>query len=111
MPIPAPGPSDEELIESVVADYERAIESQDLGLFRRIKPNLSSDEENRLRQAFQAGRQNVNIEILELDLSDDTARVRLVRRDTVNGDFLPPFKQLLSLRKTGGGWSIESIGR
>ena len=100
-PAPAPGPSDNELIRALVDDYERAIETRDLDLFRRIKPNLSSDEENRLRQAFQAGRQNVNIEILELDVSDDTARVRLVRRDSVNGDFLPPFKQLLSLRKTG----------
>ena len=64
-----------------------------------------------MKQAFQAARQNVTIEILELELSDDTAWVRLVRRDSVNGDFLPPFEQLLSLRKAGRGWTLESIGR
>ena len=110
-PAPAAGPSDEELIRSLVADYERAIETQDLELFRRVKPNLSSDEESRLRQAFQAGRQTVTIEILDLSVSDDMARVRLVRRDSINGDSLPQFEQLLSLRKGPGGWVVETIGR
>jgi hypothetical protein len=110
-PAPAAGPSDEELIRSLVADYERAIEAQDLGLFRRVKPNLSGDEESRLKQAFQAGRQDVNIEILELSVSDDLAAVRLRRRDSMNGTTLPPFEQALSLRKGPGGWVVETIGR
>ncbi len=105
------GPSDKELIRSLIADYGRATETQDLGLFRRVKPNLSSDEEGTLRQAFKAAQQSVNIEILALELSDGLAQVRLVRRDLVNGDALPPFEQLLSLRKGPGGWGVETIGR
>ncbi len=112
-PAPAAGPSDEELIESLIADYERAIETQDLGLFRRVKPNLSDDEESVLRRSFQAGRATIDIEILALSVSDDKkmAQGRLVRRDSINGDFLPPFEQLLSLRKGPGGWGVETIGR
>ena len=112
-PAPAAGPSDKELIRSVIADYERAIETQDLGLFRRVKPNLSDDEESVLRRSFQAGRATIDIEILALSVSDDKkmAQVRLVRRDSINGDFLPPFEQLLSLRKGPGGWGVETIGR
>ena len=111
VPAPPPGPSDEELIRTLVGDYGRAIETKDLGLFRRVKPNLSGDEEQRLRQAFQAGQQDVNIEFLDLSVSGNTARVRLVRRDGMNGNALKPFEQTLSLRRGPNGWAVESIGR
>jgi hypothetical protein len=110
-PEPATGPSDEQLIHALVEDYGRAIETKDLGLFRRVKPNLSGDEEQRLRQAFQAGKHDVNIEILDLSVSGNTARVRLVRRDGMNGNTLKPFEQVLSLRRQSAGWAVESIGR
>jgi serine/threonine-protein kinase len=110
-PAPPPGPSDEELIRALVEDYGRAIETKDLGLFRRVKPNLSGDEEQRLRQAFEAGQHDVNIEILDVSVSGNTARVRLVRRDGMNGNALKPFQQVLSLRRGPSGWTVESIGR
>ncbi len=110
-PAPPPGPSDDELIRTLVGDYGRAIETKDLGLFRRVKPNLSGDEEQRLQQAFEAGQQDVNIEILDLSVSGNTARVRLVRRDTIDGNALKPFEQVLSLRRSPKGWAVESIGR
>ena len=100
-PKPPPGPSDEELIRKLVEDYGHAIETKDLGLFRRVKPNLSGDEEQRLRQAFEAGEHDVNIEVLELSVSGSTARVRLMRRDGMNGNTLKPFEQVLSLRGLG----------
>ncbi len=110
-PVPA-GPSDEDLIRTLVADYGRAIETKDLGLFRRVKPNLSGDEQKRLQQAFAAEtRQDVNISILDLSVSGGTAHVRLARRDTIDGRAIDPFEQVLTLRRGDAGWTVESIGR
>jgi hypothetical protein len=99
------------LIRELVGDYGRAITTKDLALFRRVKPNLSGDEEQRLRQAFEVGEQNVNIEIAAVEVSGNTARVRLVRRDTIGGKAIKPFEQALSLRRGPQGWTVESIGR
>lgn len=114
-PPPAPptpaGPSDEELVRTLVADYGRAIENQDLNLFRQVKPNLSGAEESRLRQAFQGPPHEVNIQVNDVDLSGDSGRVRVVRRDRMNGNSLPPINQVLSVRKVSGRWVLESIGR
>ncbi len=110
-PAPARGPSDEELIRALVGDYGRAIATKDLALFRRVKPNLSGDEEHRLKEAFEVGEQDVEIQITAVEVSGDSAQVHLVRRDTIGGNALAPFKQVLSLRRGPGGWQVESIGR
>ena len=110
-PAPPPGPSDETLIREVVGEYGRAIATKDLGLFRRVKPNLSGDEEQRLREAFEVGEQEVSIEITSVEVTGESARVRLVRRDTIGGKALRPFEQVLSLRRGPRGWTVESIGR
>jgi hypothetical protein len=94
-----------------VGDYGRAIETKDVGLFRKVKPNLSGDEEHRLRQAFEVGEQDVNIDIATVEVTGDSARVRLVRRDTIAGRAIEPFEQVLSLRRGPRGWAVESIGR
>ena len=115
MPAAAPkatGPTDEELIRKLVADYGRAIETKDIGLFRRVKPNLSGDDEERLKQAFAAPtRQDVEISILDVSVTGSTAHVRLSRRDTIDGNAVSPFQQELTLRRGPGGWTVESIGR
>jgi hypothetical protein len=95
----------------VVADYGRAITTKDLALFRRVKPNLSGDEEQRLREAFQVGDQVVAIEITAVEVTGNSAHVRLVRTDTVGGQAFEPRAQLLSLQRGPRGWTIESIGR
>jgi hypothetical protein len=110
-PAPVRGPSDEEQIRALVGDYGRAIATKDLELFRRVKPNLSGDEEHRLKEAFEVGEQDVEIQITAVDVSGDRAEVRLVRHDTIGGNVLAPFKQVLSLRRGPGGWRVESIGR
>jgi hypothetical protein len=46
-----------------------------------------------------------------MNLSGDTARVRLVRRDAIDGKALKPFEQVLLLRRGPQGWAVESIGR
>ena len=47
------GGAEEPAIRRVLADYGRAIEGKDLALFRSVKPNLSGDEEKRLRRRLQ----------------------------------------------------------
>ena len=110
-PEPARGPSDEAQIRDLVGDYGRAIVTKDLALFRRVKPNLSGDEEQRLRQAFEVGEQDVDIKITAVEVSGDTAHVRLVRTDTIGGKAFKPREQVLSLRRGPQGWTVESIGR
>jgi hypothetical protein len=95
----------------VVASYARAIETKDFGLFRRVKPNLSRDEERRLREVLQAGDQRVSIDVLEIKIAVDSARVRVLSRYTIDGVSQKPFEQLLALRRGPGGWIIEEIKR
>ena len=94
-----------------MGDYGRAIATKDLALFRRVKPNLSGDEEQRLRQAFEVGEQDVDIKITAVEVSGDTAHVRLVRTDTIGGKAFKPREQVLALRRGPQGWTVESIGR
>jgi serine/threonine-protein kinase len=108
---PAAHPPDDAAIRDVVASYARAIETKDFGLFRRVKPNLSHDEERRLRDVLQAGEQRVSIDVIEVKIAADTARVRVLSRYTIDGVSQKPFEQLLSLRRGPGGWVIEEIKR
>ena len=38
----------------MIAEYGRAMETRDLALYRALKPDLSSEDEKRLREAFKA---------------------------------------------------------
>ena len=60
-PAPSPPPAtsstpsvaqEEAAIRQVLATYERAIEGENVDLFRQIKPNLSADEAKRLQSSF-----------------------------------------------------------
>ena len=112
MPPATPAPvNDEPAIRRLVAEYARAIEQKDLALFRAIKPNLSADEEQRLRAAFGAtSSQEVTISIVDLKISGGQATVRINRRDAVDGH-VATSQQTLLLAKSGGSWSIREIGR
>jgi serine/threonine protein kinase len=104
-------PSDEPAIRKVISDYGRAIESKDLDLFRSIKPNLSGDEEQRLRAAFQGSqRQKVAITIDGIRIAGSEATVRLTRRDTLDSHTVTS-QQTISLARVGGSWVIRDIGK
>jgi hypothetical protein len=114
--VPAPSPTairppDDQAIRELVASYARAIETKDIELFRRVKPSLSRDEERRLREALQGGEQRVSVEVLDMKIGGDTARVRLLSRYTIDGKTQKPFEQLLSLRRGPNGWVVEEIRR
>src|SRR5262249_49172874 len=52
-PAPAAASNEEAAIRKVVEAYGNAIQAKDLGLFRAVKPNLSPEEEKRLRAIFK----------------------------------------------------------
>jgi len=102
----------EEAVKHVLDSYEAAIETKDIDLFRRVKPNLSADEERRLRKAFESTRSHeVTITIEGLDCREDRCVARLARRDTLDGSIVSSFPQTLKLGPGKDGLVIEEIGR
>jgi tetratricopeptide (TPR) repeat protein len=112
-PLPATPPPAEVAVRQVVADYGRAIETQDLALYRSVRLSLTADEEKRLRQAFASVRsQEVLITIEAVEVVGDRAVVRATRLDTVDGRTLSPRPTSFTLyRDASGTWRIEAIGR
>ena len=103
---------DEQDIRRLITDYAQAIETRDIPLFKKVKPNLSKEEEDRLRRAFETIQsQVVKITVLAIEVQGGQATARLARRDTINGSLVSSFPQTLSLGKGAGGWIIEQIGR
>jgi hypothetical protein len=102
----------EDAVRRLIATYERAIETKDLELFRSVKPNLSAEEERRLRKAFASTRTHeVEISIEALDCGQAGCVARLMRRDTLDGSIVSSFPQTLRLGPAAGGMVIEEIGR
>ena len=107
--------SDDLAIRAAIRNYERAIESKNLDLFRTVRPGLSAAEETRLRESFrQADSQDVEIVINSLRIEGSTATVGLSRRDTiVSGGRRQSVssQQTLRLVRNATGWIIAEIGR
>lgn len=107
----SPNP-DEADVRRLITDYGRAIQEHDLPLFKKLKPNLTKDEEARLRHAFETVKsQIVNITILDVGIDGSRSVVRLSRRDTIAGSLVSSFPQTLALQKGTEGWVIDQIGR
>ncbi len=106
---------DEAAIRQVLADYERAIETKNLALFREVKPNLSAPDEKRLTDAFRnTDTQQVELTVNSIAIQGDAATVNVTRRDIItvrgraqNGDSRP---QSFVFSKAGGKWVIVQIG-
>jgi hypothetical protein len=102
----------DDAVRRVVAAYERAIETKDLDLFRSVKPNLTPDEEKRLRRAFESTKSHeVAITVEALECQDGRCVARLTRRDTLDGSIVSSFPQTLRLGAAREGYVIEEIGR
>ena len=98
-------------VRKIVAEYGRAIEEKDLQLFKRLKPNLTADDEQKLRNAFQGGgSHSVRITIADVKVSGEQATVRLSRQDQIDGH-TQTSQQTLQLTKGPSGWTIREIGR
>ena len=112
---PTPVETDDAAIRRVVMNYARAIESKDIGLFRRVKPNLSADEQRRIEDGFRAvTSQQVDMTILSIEQHGDDASVRLRRRDTIQAggrQQTTESQQTMTLTRSASGWVIRDIGR
>jgi tetratricopeptide (TPR) repeat protein len=110
----ASGVDEKPAVLAVIADYARAIEQKDLGLYRRVWPTLSSGEEKKLKAAFGAVQDHkvvIRIESVQVDASGTHATVRMGRNDTVKGKPIGTRSQTVSLVKQGGTWTISAIGQ
>jgi len=104
--------SQEEAVKRLLETYQRAIETKDLGLFRRVKPNLTGEEERRLRKAFDSTKtQQVTITVAAVDCQEKSCVVHLNRRDTLDATIVSSFPQTMRLTQGDGGFVIEEIGR
>jgi protein kinase-like protein len=110
---PAPAEDDDAAIRRLVATYGRAIESKDVALFRSIKPNLSEQEERRLREGFRAvTSQHVTLTVLSIARHGDEATVSVRRRDTIQAAGRPQTSeshQTVRVARTNGNWVITDI--
>jgi hypothetical protein len=108
----APGPSDDALIRKLIGDFQRAIENKDVALYRALRPSLSSDEERKLRAAFENVRsQEVELHVDQVSLDGATAVARVRRSGKVNGQAVPTVQQVFRLVKGPSGWLIRDIGQ
>ena len=115
-PDPAREPTreeDEAAIRRALATYARAIESEDLSLFKSVKPNLSAEEERRLVESFRAiSSQRIDLTVQSIERKGSTAVVRIRRRDTIQAGGRPQSvqsQQTLTLTRSDGGWVIVEI--
>jgi len=106
---------EEAAIREALATYERALESENLDLFRRIKPNLSADEAQRLQSSFDAmDSHELGLEIQSIVIEGDRATVNLTRRDVIvfRGRSNESSRtQTFMLAKIAGSWIITQIGQ
>jgi serine/threonine protein kinase len=111
----SPVETDDAAIRRTVQSYARAIETKDIALFRRLKPNMTGDEQRRIEDGFRAvASQQVNINILSVEVHGQDASVRLRRRDTIHAggrEQTTESVQTMTLVRSGSGWVIREIGR
>ena len=107
---------EEAAIRQVLAEYERALETKNIALFREVKPNLSPNEEKRLTDAFRTtDSQDVQITVNSIAIDGDNATVGVSRHDIItikgrsqDGNTRP---QSFVLSRAGGKWVIVQIGQ
>jgi serine/threonine protein kinase/tetratricopeptide (TPR) repeat protein len=99
-------------IEKLVHDYALVFETQDMDLYRRIKPNLSPDEAEALDRLFKRVKSyEVAVEINSVEVRGTSATAVISRQDTMNGKPSGRISQKLFLSKAGDRWIIESLGQ
>ncbi len=117
--LPAPPPSaatlaalQEPAVRRVIEDFERAINTRDLALYKSLYPGLTADQEKAVRTAFGEGSQKVAITIgSPMQIEGNQATVRISRQDTVKGKAMPQRQQTFRLVRRDGAWMIQSMGQ
>lgn len=105
---------EEAAIRQILGNYERALESKDLNLFRQTKPNLTNDEAKRLTDSFEAmDSHEVELNVQTVNIEGDRATVVVTRSDVItirgrsqNGNTR---QQSFVFQKSNGSWVITAI--
>ncbi|HKC12681.1 MAG TPA: hypothetical protein VKI41_11670, partial [Vicinamibacteria bacterium] len=104
-----PAPSEEPAIRKVLDDFERAVTAKDVALLKAVKPNLSSEDEKRFREIFKMFKSyQVSVTIAGIQIDGAQARVRLARRDMIDGKPVNTSPTFV-LVKGPGGWAIRDF--
>jgi hypothetical protein len=99
-------------VQRVIAEYGRAMETRDLALYRVLKPDLSAEDEKRLREAFKVYKpQRVGLTVESVRVQGDRATVRATRQDVIDGRPTKAVPQTFQLVRVGATWQIQSIGQ
>ncbi len=114
-PSPEPAPSapvetDEAAIRRVIRIYEQAIETEDIALYRSVRPGLTRAAEAVLMNSFrQIDSQEIELRVESLRIDGGTATARIGRRDTLTTAGRRQTQnstQTLRFEKTAAGWII-----
>ena len=96
----------------MVADFERALNTKDIALYKSLRPGLSADEERRVRESFKIKVQvALSVVGVEVDPSGGRATVHVTRQDTVDGKPMPSRQRAFQLVQRDGTWTIQSLGQ
>ncbi|HXB55350.1 MAG TPA: protein kinase [Vicinamibacteria bacterium] len=107
---PAP-PPEEPAIRRVLDDFERAVTAKDVTLLKAVKPNLSPEDEKRFREIFKLIKSyQVSVTIAGIQIDGAQAKVRLARRDTIDGKAVNS-QPTFVLIKGPGGWTIRDFAQ
>jgi tetratricopeptide (TPR) repeat protein len=107
-PTPAPSRSPEAEVRRVIAEYARAMQGRDLALYRTLKPDLSAEDEGRLREAFKNMKtERVGITVESVEIDGDRATVRATRQDVIDGRPTKAVVQTFRLVRVGSVWRIQ----
>lgn len=106
----APVETDEAAIRRVIRTFEQAIETQDIGLYRSVRPGLTAASEAVVRNSFkQVDSQEIDIRIESIRIDGRNATARIARRDTLvtaGRRQVQNSNQTMRFQKTDAGWII-----
>jgi serine/threonine protein kinase len=110
---PAPVETDEAAIRRVIRIYEQAIETEDIALYRSVRPGLTKAAETVLMNSFrQIDSQEIELRVESLRIEGRTATARIARRDTLTTAGRRQTQnstQTLRFEKTDAGWVIAEL--
>lgn len=105
-----PVETDEAAIRRLIRTFEQAIETEDIALYRSVRPGLTAAAEAVVRSSFkQVDSQEIDIRIESIRVDGRNATARLARRDTLvtaGRRQIQNSTQTMRFQKTDAGWII-----
>jgi eukaryotic-like serine/threonine-protein kinase len=106
----APAVPAQAAVRDALADYGRALETRDLGLFKSVLPGLSRERERQVRESFRDVRSlKVSLVVQSVEVSGAQAVAQVSRRDVLDGKPQPPLQLRFHFVERDGVWTIDAI--